>query len=33
MLDDVPLAARSNVPCCRPKTMIAASISSEPTIV
>ena len=30
MLDAVPLAIRSNVPCWSPKTMIAASISSEP---
>ena len=33
MLDDVPLESRSNVPCCSPKTMIEASISSDPAIV
>ena len=28
-----PSSIRSNVPCCSPKTMIDASISSEPAIV
>ena len=30
---DGPIFVMSNVPCWRPKTMIAASISSEPTTV
>jgi hypothetical protein len=29
----VPPSTRSNVPCWRPSTMIAASISSDPAMV
>jgi hypothetical protein len=29
----VPESTRSKVPCCRPNTTIAASMSSDPAIV